>query len=133
MAEAVDHPPHYNAHPSGVEAVEVCEHLSFNIGNALKYVWRARLKGNAVEDLRKAKWYLERELERFTVYEEDDTGVSSCDGDHWKPFARRAALRDEGLLGQFLRELVKMEQPDSRRGIEAMHEVIEEELQGLPL
>ena len=52
---AVNHPPHYTAHPSGIEAVEVCEHLSFNMGNALKYLWRAGKKGDAVEDLQKAE------------------------------------------------------------------------------
>jgi hypothetical protein len=37
--------------------------MSFNLGNALKYIWRADLKGKAIEDLKKAKWYLEKELE----------------------------------------------------------------------
>jgi hypothetical protein len=64
MAEAVDHPPHYNGHPSGVECIDVVEHMSFNLGNAVKYVWRADLKGDAIEDLRKARWYLDREIAR---------------------------------------------------------------------
>lgn len=63
-AETVDHPPHYNAHPSGVECIDVVEHMSFNLGNAIKYIWRADEKGRAVEDLRKARWYLDRELAR---------------------------------------------------------------------
>jgi len=62
--EAVDHPPHYNAHPSGVECIDVVEHMGFNLGNAIKYVWRADLKGDAIEDLRKARWYLDREIAR---------------------------------------------------------------------
>lgn len=60
--EAVHHPDHYNAHPSGVECIDVIEHMSFNIGNAVKYAWRADEKENREQDLRKAIWYLEREL-----------------------------------------------------------------------
>jgi hypothetical protein len=60
---AVNHPPHYNAHPA-CEAVDLCEELSFNLGNAVKYLWRAGQKGDRVEDIRKAIWYLERESER---------------------------------------------------------------------
>lgn len=60
--DIVNHPPHYNAHPSGVECITVVEHMGFNLGNAIKYVWRADEKGNALEDLRKAKWYIEREI-----------------------------------------------------------------------
>jgi uncharacterized protein DUF3310 len=57
-------PPHYKAHPSGVECIDVAEHMNFNRGNALKYLWRAGLKGCALEDLRKARWYLDREIVR---------------------------------------------------------------------
>lgn len=64
MTDVVDHPQHYNAHPSGVECIDVVEHMGFNLGNAIKYVWRADLKGDAVEDLRKARWYLDREIDR---------------------------------------------------------------------
>ncbi len=60
----VDHPPHYTSHPSGVECIDVAEHMGFNLGNALKYIWRADLKGDAIEDLRKARWYLDREIAR---------------------------------------------------------------------
>lgn len=65
MAENnVDHPQHYNAHPSGVECIDIVEHLPFNIGNAMKYLWRADQKGRPVEDLKKAAWYINREIER---------------------------------------------------------------------
>lgn len=60
----VDHPAHYNQHPSGVECIDIVEHFNFNIGNAVKYIWRAGLKGDAIEDLEKARWYLSREIER---------------------------------------------------------------------
>ena len=67
MSDPVNHPPHYNAHPSGVEAIDIAEHMSFCVGNAIKYLWRAGLKNpDAVEDLRKASWYVDREIQRLT-------------------------------------------------------------------
>lgn len=62
--DAINHPKHYTSHPSGVECITVTEHMGFNLGNAVKYVWRADLKDDAIEDLRKAVWYLEREIAR---------------------------------------------------------------------
>lgn len=62
---AVDHPKHYNSHPSGVECITVVEHFNFNLGNAIKYLWRAGLKGDATEDLQKARWYVQREIKRL--------------------------------------------------------------------
>ena len=61
---AVTHPPHYLAHPSGIEPIQITEHMGFCLGNAIKYIWRADLKGNAMQDLQKAKWYIEREIAR---------------------------------------------------------------------
>ena len=61
----VEHPKHYTSHPSGVEAITVCEHMNFNLGNAIKYVWRADLKNDTLEDLKKARWYLDREIQRI--------------------------------------------------------------------
>lgn len=64
--DPVEHPPHYNAHPSGIECIDVVEHMGFSLGNAVKYIWRAGLKSpNATEDLKKAKWYLDREIARL--------------------------------------------------------------------
>jgi len=62
--DMVNHPPHYNAHPSGVECITITEHMNFCLGNALKYIWRAGLKEDEIEDLKKASWYLSREIER---------------------------------------------------------------------
>jgi Protein of unknwon function (DUF3310) len=64
MSDSVNHPPHYLAHPSGVECITITEHMGFCLGNAVKYIWRADLKGDAIEDLRKAAWYIQREIER---------------------------------------------------------------------
>jgi len=61
-ADPVNHPKHYTSHPSGVECIDITEHMGFNLGNAMKYIWRADLKNDAIEDLQKAKWYIEREI-----------------------------------------------------------------------
>lgn len=58
----IANPPHYTKHPSGVECITVAEHFGFCLGNVIKYVWRAGSKGDALEDLRKAQWYLSREI-----------------------------------------------------------------------
>ena len=64
--EKVNHPQHYNTHPSGIECIDIVRHMNFNLGNAIKYIWRAGLKSNnAIEDLRKAIWYLEDEIKRM--------------------------------------------------------------------
>ena len=62
MVDLINHPPHYNSHPSGVEAIEITEHLDFCSGNAIKYIWRAgeKNKDKEIQDLRKAVWYLHR-------------------------------------------------------------------------
>lgn len=67
VGDPVNHPPHYTAHPSGIEAIQVTEHMNFCLGNAMKYIWRAGLKGeDPVEDLKKARWYLDREIQRLS-------------------------------------------------------------------
>jgi hypothetical protein len=66
MTDNVNHPPHYKQHPSGIECIEVTEHFNFCLGNAIKYIWRADLKKDAVEDLQKAAWYINKEIERRT-------------------------------------------------------------------
>lgn len=62
--DPVNHPLHYTDHPSGVECIQITEHMGFCLGNAIKYIWRADLKNDAIEDLEKAKWYIERELKK---------------------------------------------------------------------
>lgn len=60
----VDHPAHYNQNGSGIECIDVVEHMPFNVGNAMKYLWRADHKGKDIEDLQKAAWYIQREIQR---------------------------------------------------------------------
>jgi len=64
VSDRVNHPAHYNA--GGVEVIDAIEAwgLGFNLGNVIKYVARAEHKGATVEDLRKAAWYLDREINR---------------------------------------------------------------------
>lgn len=67
----VNHPKHYTSHPSGVECIEIVQHHDFCIGNAIKYLWRAGLKtefgmmdkDKHIEDLEKAIWYINREIQ----------------------------------------------------------------------
>lgn len=64
-SDPVSHPSHYTSHPSGIECIQVTEHMPFCIGSSIKYLWRAGLKGDAIEDLRKARWYIDREIQRL--------------------------------------------------------------------
>ena len=69
----VNHPKHYTSDPSGIECIDVTRHRNFNIGNAIKYLWRAGLKEDKdrklidkqIEDLNKAVWYLVDEIHRL--------------------------------------------------------------------
>lgn len=65
MSDLVNHPKHYTQHKSGVECIEITEHLNFNRGNAIKYAWRANDKGCTSEDLQKCEWYINREIKRL--------------------------------------------------------------------
>ena len=64
MTDPVNHPPHYTSHPSGVECITITEHMGFCLGNAVKDIWRADLKGNDIEDLEKAEFYIRREINK---------------------------------------------------------------------
>lgn len=66
QGDAVNHPTHYTSHPSGVECIEVTEWMNFNLGNAIKYIWRASLHKDApAQNLKKAVWYIKREIHRL--------------------------------------------------------------------
>lgn len=66
--DMVNHPPHYTAHPAGIECIDVIEHMSVNLGSAIRYIWRCMLKGNTLEDIDKAIWYLQREKARLQKF-----------------------------------------------------------------
>ena len=67
--DLINRPAHYTSHPSGIECIRITEHMNFCLGNAMKYIWRAGKKDDIVEDLKKARWYLDREIARLTPYE----------------------------------------------------------------
>jgi hypothetical protein len=71
-AEQVNHPKHYLSHPSGIETIQITEHMGFCLGNVIKYVLRAPYKGKELEDLKKARWYLSREIERLEMTNDRD-------------------------------------------------------------
>jgi hypothetical protein len=69
QGDTVNHPTHYTAHPSGVECITITEHMNFCRGNAVKYIWRAGEKGSEIEDLKKARWYIDCEINRMEKVE----------------------------------------------------------------
>jgi hypothetical protein len=86
MSDPVHHPVHYANSPAkclgcgrSIECIDVAEHWGFNLGNALKYLWRAGKKGSAKEDLRKAIWYIQRQIDRLDASEkvEENKGFST--------------------------------------------------------
>lgn len=73
MKEKVNHPDHYGGENNMYEAIKVIEawDLGFHLGNAIKYISRAGKKGDAIEDLEKAKWYIERQIKNLKKNEKD--------------------------------------------------------------
>jgi hypothetical protein len=65
--DQVNHPTHYTSHPSGIEALQITRHMNFNLGNAMKYIWRAGIKSEEkhIEDLQKAIFYIQDEIKRI--------------------------------------------------------------------
>lgn len=61
--DMVNHPPHYTGHPSGIEPITITRHMPFCLGNVIKYVMRCDFKGKPIEDLEKARFYLDEEIE----------------------------------------------------------------------
>ena len=66
MSEAVNHPKHYGGKDNPLEVINIINHykLNFELGNLIKYVLRADNKGNRKQDLQKALWYLQYELNK---------------------------------------------------------------------
>ena len=75
VGDDVDHPKHYNVHPSGIECIEVVRHMNFNLGSATKYIWRAGLKSaeHPIKDIKKAMWYLQDEVARLEKLEKENS------------------------------------------------------------
>lgn len=77
--DPVSKPKHYNSHPSGVEIIELTRELSFDLGNAVKYVMRHKHKGNPKQDLEKAVWYLGDHIDHFDSHEFNDYAVDTVE------------------------------------------------------
>ncbi|HQT82053.1 MAG TPA: DUF3310 domain-containing protein [Ferrovaceae bacterium] len=112
--DPVNHPKHYTSHPSKIEAIQLTEHMRFNVGNAVKYMWRKDLKGKGVQDLKKAAWYLEREIQRH--YEFNKYVVMF--GDYIKE-------NPDDKLGLLIYKLVTLPLAGTRRN-ELIQEVLDE-------
>ena len=81
--DPINHPSRYTSHPSGVECITITEYFNFNIGNAIKYLWMAGLKGGTsrLEDLKKAAWHVQREIqlaEKMKINPFEGCECSSC-------------------------------------------------------
>ena len=111
VTDNVNHPSHYNSHPSGVECITITEHMNFNIGNAVKYLWRAGLKHGpsmaatealarheqSLEDLKKAAWYVNREIARLRQLAGIAVGVDHSNGKDKTVMVRARRLHDGTL------------------------------------
>lgn len=117
--DPVNHPSHYNSHPSGVECIEITRHMSFNVGNVFKYLWRAGLKGAdnastsfeakkaaALQDHKKAFFYLKDEIARLE--KELNPGIvvgmnlSTPSEDHDATNDGKVTRTKEELMSEFL-------------------------------
>jgi hypothetical protein len=72
--DPVNHPKHYTSHPSGIECIQITRWMNFNRGNAIKYIWRAEehAASKEIEDLKKARWYIDDEIKRLENAEAKD-------------------------------------------------------------
>lgn len=81
MKSNVDHPKHYNSHPSGIECIEITRYYPFNVGSAIKYLWRAGLKTDdsmldvdkEIEDLEKAIWFINDRIKQLRHERDNET------------------------------------------------------------
>ena len=109
MNDAIN-PSHYRSHPSGIECIEITRHLSFNRGNAVKYLWRSGKKdGNSTnQELGKAIWYLTDETENndsngalnysANVIRDKLTKLAIYDLDEYVTLLRRICLGNNNSL-----------------------------------
>jgi hypothetical protein len=124
--EKVNHPRHYTQHASKIECIELIEHLPANLANAIKYIWRCGLKTTEtpLTDLKKARWYTERERDRCRLFELDGedwySGKTKTDV-IWRSLARRVVEKEDNdatdpklglkqtILSQYLSALLELD------------------------
>lgn len=109
--DPVNHPKHYTEHPSGVECIQVTEHMGFNLGNATKYIWRCDLKKDAIEDLKKARWYIDREIAKRELEAQSKTlkvsGAIDANTLTTNNYVINHARLDETVIGKIAAEALK--------------------------
>jgi hypothetical protein len=101
MSEAVNHPPHYGGDTT-YEAIKVIEawNLGFRLGNVLKYIRRAQHKDNLLQNLQKARWYLDREIaaleatERTTRSDSQSASIQTQEEKSWSNLVQRKETED---------------------------------------
>ncbi len=105
----VHNPTHYTSHPSGLEAIEITENLPFNLGNAIKYLWRKNHKGNHNQDIEKALWYLNREKKRFNNQKADLERLKRYATEHDDPVSKviiKIVMAHIGIAGKSAEEII---------------------------
>jgi hypothetical protein len=89
MSDNVNHPKHYTSHPSGIECIEITKHHCFCVGNAIKYLWHAGLKGDdnkEIEDLKKAAWYVNQKIKDLELAAlQNERQCTLCTHEHIHP------------------------------------------------
>ncbi len=115
-------PLHYRKSPSGVECIDITEHMNFCVGNAVKYLWRAGEKNDLLEDLKKARWYVDREIARVEkergwdpyFIEENDYNIGAFDIGRLNA-AKQVFIRLAGGEGQ---RIIKSAEPSDAMNCE---------------
>lgn len=72
MTDTIDHPAHYTNRNIGYECIDITQHQTFCVGNAIKYLWRYQAKGKPLEDLKKARWYTHRAMKKQETIDLED-------------------------------------------------------------
>lgn len=90
----VSRPAHYNRHPSGIECIEITEHMNFVLGSAFKYMFRRENKGKELEDLKKAEWYIDWEIRRCFLKSESHLSVA-CDPQALEDLVARVTVHEQ--------------------------------------
>lgn len=118
---ALNERPHYEKHPSGLKQIELAELLPYNLGSALKYVWRYEHKGDPAGDLEKALWHLEREIGRHPDEQSEARRYSSVRtriNDRFRPM--RAFVRDKEFVAVVAFHLCEYQLSEAR-ALVALH------------
>ncbi len=126
--ERIEHPRHYNQHKSGVETIELIEHLPCNLANATKYVWRCGLKTTEtpLRDLKSARWYVNRERQRRFQFELEDEPRLKTDV-VWRSLAHRVIESEEDVGGTLSDFLIALLDDDFGDMFDAIDRAIQEE------